>query len=148
MRQLEQELPQSAVILGIDEHTACTLDLDSETCTVRGVGDVTLRQSGRELSVASGESFDLDWLRTGVLDRATPVEPVAEPATPQVEFEWPTIADPDCESPEPYIELLINVRLRLRAAQQWDLADAIRDQLAELGIILQDDETGTTWRRV
>ncbi|RME45755.1 MAG: cysteine--tRNA ligase [Chloroflexi bacterium] len=46
----------------------------------------------------------------------------------------------------PFIELLINVRNELRAARQWDLADKIRDELAALGVILEDTPAGTEWR--
>lgn len=47
---------------------------------------------------------------------------------------------------QPFIELLINIRKELRAARQWDLADRIRDDLATLGVILEDTPTGTEWR--
>jgi cysteinyl-tRNA synthetase len=44
------------------------------------------------------------------------------------------------------IELLISVRDRLRAEQNWALADDIRSRLRELGIILEDTAKGTVWR--
>ena len=47
---------------------------------------------------------------------------------------------------EEMIQLLLGVREELRSAQQWDLADAIRDGLAELGVVLEDGASGTTWR--
>ncbi len=46
---------------------------------------------------------------------------------------------------EPFIELLVEVRSALRKARQWELADMIRDRLAELGVILEDSRDGTTW---
>ncbi len=46
----------------------------------------------------------------------------------------------------PFINLLVDVRWRLRQAKQWQLADAIRDGLAELGVTLEDGPQGTTWR--
>lgn len=46
----------------------------------------------------------------------------------------------------PFINLLVDVRARLRQAKQWQLADAIRDGLAELGVVLEDTPQGTTWR--
>lgn len=48
---------------------------------------------------------------------------------------------------EPFIELLISLRNDLRQAKQWQLADKIRDQLAESGIALEDTPKGTTWKR-
>ncbi len=47
----------------------------------------------------------------------------------------------------PFIDLLVQVRDRLRSAKQWALADMIRDELAKQGIILADGPTGTTWRK-
>ncbi|MEA3344678.1 MAG: cysteine--tRNA ligase [Chloroflexota bacterium] len=47
---------------------------------------------------------------------------------------------------EPLIELLIEVRQKLREAQQWELSDAIRSRLSKLGIALEDRPEGTTWR--
>ena len=47
----------------------------------------------------------------------------------------------------PFIDLLVEVRTGLRAAQQFEWADRIRTRLAELGIALEDGRDGTTWRR-
>ena len=47
----------------------------------------------------------------------------------------------------PFIELLISLRQDLRQAKQWALADRVRDQLTEQGILIEDSPTGTTWRR-
>jgi cysteinyl-tRNA synthetase len=46
----------------------------------------------------------------------------------------------------PFIELLAVVRQELRSAKQWELADKIRDRLAELGVLLEDGKDGSTWR--
>jgi cysteinyl-tRNA synthetase len=46
----------------------------------------------------------------------------------------------------PFIELLVEVRQELRAAKQWAAADKIRNQLGELGVVLEDTPEGTTWR--
>ncbi|HSW56860.1 MAG TPA: cysteine--tRNA ligase [Dehalococcoidales bacterium] len=47
----------------------------------------------------------------------------------------------------PFIELLIQTRLKLRQAKQFQLADEIRNKLTELGIWLEDTPKGTTWRK-
>jgi cysteinyl-tRNA synthetase len=47
---------------------------------------------------------------------------------------------------EPFISLLVKVRAELRQAKQWALADLIRNRLAELGVVLEDEAGGTTWR--
>ena len=47
----------------------------------------------------------------------------------------------------PFIDLLVEVRNRLRAAKQWELSDMIRDELAKRGIAIADGPPGSTWRK-
>lgn len=46
-----------------------------------------------------------------------------------------------------HIEALIKQRNEARATKNWALADAARDQLNQLNIVLEDGPTGTTWRK-
>src|SRR6267143_2746893 len=48
LRLLESMLPDDVVILGIDECTACIIEVEAHTVTVRGTGGVTLRHRGME----------------------------------------------------------------------------------------------------
>jgi len=48
---------------------------------------------------------------------------------------------------EPFIGLLIETRRRLREEKHFQLADEIRNKLAELGITLEDTPQGTVWKR-
>ena len=54
-------------------------------------------------------------------------------------------------APEPelagMVDLLVEIRDELRAAEQWELADRIRRHLAAKGIQLQDGKHGTSWRQ-
>ncbi len=45
------------------------------------------------------------------------------------------------------IEALIKQRNEARAAKDWALADAARERLNEMNIVLEDGPQGTTWRR-
>jgi len=47
---------------------------------------------------------------------------------------------------EQLIKILIDQRLEVRANKDWAKSDFIRDQLAEIGIILKDNKEGTTWQ--
>ena len=59
-----------------------------------------------------------------------------------------TLTEPEAAmGAAPFIELLIDIRKGLREAKQFELADGIRDGLAELGIALEDTPRGTEWRR-
>jgi len=47
---------------------------------------------------------------------------------------------------DPFVDLLLDVRKQLREEKLWALSDQIRDQLKELGVVLEDSKEGTTWR--
>ena len=47
----------------------------------------------------------------------------------------------------PFIDLLIEIRQSLREAGQFELADQIRERLAELDVTLEDSKGVTTWRQ-
>ena len=49
--------------------------------------------------------------------------------------------------PEEIVESLVALRAAARRARDWPLSDAIRDRLADLGIVLEDGPHGTTWHR-
>jgi hypothetical protein len=66
LRELEDMLPDDVFILGIDEHTACILDLESETATVRGLGAITIRRRGAEARWPSGSTVPLNELGAGI----------------------------------------------------------------------------------
>jgi cysteinyl-tRNA synthetase len=51
------------------------------------------------------------------------------------------------DMPANEIEALIAQRNEARAAKDFTTADAIRDQLAEAGVAIEDGPDGTTWRR-
>ncbi len=47
---------------------------------------------------------------------------------------------------EALLDILVSIRDRLREAKQWQLADELRNRLAELGFVLEDTPRGTVWR--
>ncbi|MGL5121354.1 MAG: cysteine--tRNA ligase [Plesiomonas shigelloides] len=63
---------------------------------------------------------------------------------PEVFLQGGASAD-DSETAE--IEALIKARNDARAAKDWPAADAARNRLTEMGIVLEDGPQGTTWRR-
>jgi cysteinyl-tRNA synthetase len=45
-----------------------------------------------------------------------------------------------------FVDLLVETRSQLRAERNWKQADAIRDRLEELGVVMEDSSAGTQWR--
>ena len=45
----------------------------------------------------------------------------------------------------PFINLLIELRTKLREEKLWAMSDLVRDKLAENGVTLEDTKGGTTW---
>lgn len=43
------------------------------------------------------------------------------------------------------MQVILHVRARSRANKDWSTSDAIRDQLAELNIVIKDSKDGATW---
>lgn len=56
-------LPEGLAVFGLDEHTACVLDLERGEAEVRGIGRVVLMRGTDEWVFQKGERFDLAVLR-------------------------------------------------------------------------------------
>ena len=46
----------------------------------------------------------------------------------------------------PFIDLLLEMRSKLRTAKQFALADEIRNRLTDLGVVVEDTREGSSWR--
>ena len=46
----------------------------------------------------------------------------------------------------PFVQLLVNIRSELRSVKQYQLADKLRQDLADFGILLEDTSGGTEWK--
>ncbi len=57
LKAMEDLLPESALMIGLDENTACVLDLAAQTGEVFGAGRVIARRKGQEHSFAAGTKF-------------------------------------------------------------------------------------------
>lgn len=156
LRHLEQQLPASTTILGIDEYTACILDLGERSAQVMGAGQVTTRCAESKAFYPSGTTFQLDKLMTAPTATESAGEraplqspPGAEKRSVALPPKWdslPASQATDVAELTSLIELLVQVRSRLRETEQWALADEIRDRLAELGVALEDGPAETSWR--
>jgi len=90
-RQLEAMLPPEALVIGLDEHTACIMDLEKDEALVRGLGRVVIRTRTMEATFAKGERFPLALLRGetgGSAEWLTPLQQAIpqQEAAPQDSF--------------------------------------------------------------
>lgn len=83
---LEDQLPDGAFVLGVDEHTGLVMDLDSGDCEVVGRGTVVVRVHGDEWIVPTGERLTIDQIAEhGRVSGAGTPEPAATAAIPSLD---------------------------------------------------------------
>jgi peptidase E len=96
-RALEALLPEDAPVLGVDEHTACIIDLPQNEARILGIGGVTLRRGGSELTLKKGAVVSLDVFKGGWQAESRkpipvpPEAPVMPSADPQPNSLWETV---------------------------------------------------------
>lgn len=49
------------------------------------------------------------------------------------------------QAADPFIQMLVDLRLALRAEKNWKLSDEIRDRLKENGVAIEDSKDGSRW---
>jgi peptidase E len=94
--ELASQLPPDTGVLGLDEHTACLIDLGNEEFTIRGLGRVCLLMAGARRYFEKGLAYPVSLLKGSVIEGALPQhlsEPVAAsrtPSSPEDSF-WNTV---------------------------------------------------------
>ena len=140
MDQLRQLLPASTVVLGIDEHTALIFDFQQGQGLVLGKGSITISSEAGEKVYSNGDSFALTEL--GPYHLPPSVTPSRPPARARAQK-----PSPEPTTLPPQVAHLVSLREDARRAQDWAGADALRQQIADLGFEVQDTRQGPRWRR-
>lgn len=155
LRKLEQMLPPTLVILGIDEFTACVMEPAGQRCRVFGQGAVTIRtlDGAADRVFSSGETFSFDELRYQGRHRQPAADslPANDPSaalyrqTSEVAhaFRHALIAERNPASAVGYLHALQQV---MQAARRGSLQEAVlseiellvREMLALLAIWLEE----------
>jgi cyanophycinase-like exopeptidase len=180
--RLRLQLPPQTVVLGIDEHTACTLDFSRGQVSVHGRGSVTLIHGPEQQIFGNRQTFELTHLSPPqpagahpppdarqvapgepLLDLARASSIIGQGNLPGGLRQAAEMAGGDLavllhhaaqaaeavpiprSHIEPLMQVLIEVRQQLRQEGHYELADRIRDQLAEQGFELRDTPQGTQW---
>lgn len=151
LRELERALAEGVAIVGIDEHTALSIDFTRDLVAVHGKGAVTIRiPQGGETAIHSGATESVAAFaarfptgsETRTPDPSTVAVSVAsEPSSAPLP---PTLPSPR-ELLAPAVERLLALRATARAERRFGDADAIRDAILALGVELSDHADGVTW---
>lgn len=137
---LLEMLPTDLTVVGIDERTALVLDLEAGVCQVLGLGIVTVLRDGNEQSFGSGVAFPLGELgpfRQPGPEFGLPARIWEEVRTAHARAQSEAFATPPRE-----VMALVERRERARARHRWRKADALRDQIAQLGWQVLDAPDG------
>jgi hypothetical protein len=139
--ELSKMLPEEQLVVGIDEHTALVMDMAAKTCRVLGVGAVTIRRGEEQRRYETGQDFSM----SEFCDYRLPKEHAGIPDAvweqaleEQARLEQKSTPEPPAEVTE-----LVAKREEARAEQDWETADAIRDQVADLGWQIKDTPAGS-----
>ena len=115
-------LPESATIIGVDEHTALTIDLDAAAASVSGLGTVTvLTDAGSEVFGAGDE--------VALSELGSPIGPVGG---------LPEFAPSDPEAGDPFAEGWRELEQRFEPALLDGDVDAALDSVVGLHRLILD----------
>jgi cyanophycinase-like exopeptidase len=76
---MERELPPDSFVLGVDEHTACLIDLETGSVEVLGTGVLTIRRQGSSQTFPTGATVTLADLAAAASSAPTRADPGTGP---------------------------------------------------------------------
>ncbi len=169
---LEAMLPDDRLILGIDEYTACIIDVEAQSVSVRGRGEVTARRQGSQRAWTR-TTFPLSMLQNpSQASATTPSRPVpsvlqeriadlggtGERDRVRAEMRHLVVRLGELardggrqevrECVAPLVDVLLSMRGEARREQRFREADRLRAILADCGVEVQDTPAGTEWSLV
>jgi hypothetical protein len=142
LHRMERQLPDAAVILGIDEHTAVLIDLAGRVVAVRGRGSLTIRRRGASVSLPSGTELPLADL-TALALRSLPALPPL-PASPALPSAAPSAVPSALPSAAPSAAIPLPEVMR-RAQADFERARSAADTDAMVQVMLDLEEVITAW---
>ncbi|MFJ6811650.1 hypothetical protein ACIQRK_37640 [Streptomyces anulatus] len=146
---LEERLPDDSAVLGIDEHTAIIVDLDTSLVRVWGRGTMTIRRKGISTPVFGGTTLPLKQLRG--LVRGTPS--AAVPPSRRSPEDAGDAAHRSGDDAATLQEAVAAAELRFSAAQKARDAARMADVAVELESVIaawsadMEEDLGGEWAR-
>ncbi len=158
-------------IIGIDEHTGLVIDGKSLTGKIFGIGKVTILWGENYRNYIPGETIYFEEFASLEMNKVVPLKVDKEniEQNRNIDKVSDIISKSDINQEsinkilseikinledledktriiDPLINLIMEVRKTLRAEEVFELSDYIRDELKKLGIEINDNDVGATWR--
>lgn len=134
-------LPREVSVLGIDEHTALTIDPIQKDCQVSGSGEAHLLTQSGEQHFGTGERFSVDALGDFHLPDGVPPAGIPDAVWQRAQEEP---AAPEAQEVAPPQKILdwVEDRQAARQAKDWSRADQLRREIEAMGWQITDTPTG------
>jgi hypothetical protein len=162
--ELESQLPDGVATLGVDEHTAVIFDFGTRTISVKGRANGYWRINGQTLVLENGTTIQMSELEVGPVasrpqtpEADRPVDaPVALAETAAAGgkeglnalaqlVQLASTGGSGFIDPSLLVEGILKARIDARSKGQYELADELRDVIANAGIEVRDTPEGTVW---
>ena len=138
-------IPSGTTVVGIDEHTALTLDFAGRTCRVVGKGGVILIEDGEERKFGSGSQFSMDEL--GEFHPLDPIDGIAPDVWAEATAARSMTQTEGSVLPDAAAAAIAD-REEARRRKDWKRADDLRDQLLDMGYRIMDTPEGPKWEAI
>jgi len=162
---LEEMIPDGSPILGIDEHTAMTIDFENQTMSITGKGNAYRRLNDEVQTLISGSETFLEneihyqtptTKHQGKIKIETATTPLELAALVEKDNEnaimamskLVSLANLAQEKQDDFnylVENIIQLRNRFKIEGNYDEADNLRDVLTESKIKIVDHASGSNW---
>lgn len=164
LHYLEGLLPDGVATLGIDEHTALIIDLNTDTLSVKGRGNAYWRTDETRV-LANGDAIALSEIRgahsfhrispsqsegvqdedwSALAERIRTLDPASYDAIVAL-IETASRAQVGLMDPTLIINGVLNVRRLAREQGHYEIADQLRDVLTTAQLEINDGPTSSTW---
>jgi len=124
------------LVIGIEEHTSITINLNNSSLKVDGKGKVFLKSPKGIIEINSGEDLGINEINSNY----TPLIEPQEILNNNLEEKVDNKVNVD-------IDLLVDIRDKVRLKKLWDISDQIRDLLTSNNIELEDNPDGSKWKK-
>jgi hypothetical protein len=138
--RLHAMLSPDVDILGVDEHTAVFLDLQTNQASVLGRGGMTWIHGGSVLRCEAGSSVSLETL--GLTHRPSPTDGIPDEVWDRMREAAEAIDTDERPQASEAVQALVAERTRARSEGDFARADELRGEISAAGWDIRDTPDG------